>query len=153
MKILVVDDSKMVRVILKRWLVQLRFPEADVIEAANGELALKTFEKFPIDAVITDWSMPVMDGLTLVKEIRKRCQQIPIIMITSEGDRERVTTAIQSGVNDYLVKPFTAGTLRDKLSLLLKTLAARSDSAASAPERAPAPQASAQESPPEKVDA
>jgi CheY-like chemotaxis protein len=57
-KILVVDDSQMVRLIVKRWFEQLKVPEADVIEASNGEIALKAFEKYPIDAVITDWSMP-----------------------------------------------------------------------------------------------
>jgi two-component system chemotaxis response regulator CheY len=145
-KILVVDDSQMVRVILKRWLVQLKVLEADVIEAGNGEIALRAFEKCPIDAVITDWSMPLMDGLTLVKEIRKRSLLIPIIMITSEADRDRVTAAVQSGVSDYLVKPFTPGALRDKLSLLLNTIAARSSSADSALGKVLSPQASTQES-------
>ena len=77
--------------------------------------ALALFEADKFDIVLTDWNMPVMDGLTLLKEIRSRDQEIPIVMITTEAERARVVTAIEAGVSDYLVKPFTADALNAKL--------------------------------------
>jgi len=113
MKVLLVDDSGTMRTIQKRCLNKLGIE--DVAEAEDGVQALQIFETAHFDVVMTDWNMPNMDGLTLLKEIRQRNKQIPVIMITTEAERARVVTAIQAGVSDYLVKPFTADGLKEKL--------------------------------------
>jgi|HubBroStandDraft_6_1064221.scaffolds.fasta_scaffold306043_2 two-component system chemotaxis response regulator CheY len=118
MKVLIVDDTTMVRVVLKRWCVNLGLSEADIIEAENGQRALSRFETSSPDAVITDWSMPVMDGLTLVQEIRKRNSTVPIVMVTSQAERDQVVAALEAGINDYLVKPFSPIDIKRKLSKL-----------------------------------
>ncbi len=115
MKVLLVDDSGTMRAIQKRCLFKLGIAEGDIVEADNGQAALALFETDRFDIVLTDWNMPVMDGLTLLKEIRSRDQEIPIVMITTEAERARVVTAIEAGVSDYLVKPFTADALNAKL--------------------------------------
>jgi two-component system chemotaxis response regulator CheY len=94
-----------------------------VTEAGDGAVALNAFKTAAVDLVMTDWNMPNMDGLTLVREIRKLNQTVPILMITTEAERSRVVTAIQAGVNDYLVKPFTADLLKAKLEKLLASVA------------------------------
>lgn len=116
MKLLLVDDSGTMRTIQKRCLIKLGIAEGDIAEADNGQTALQQFEADQLDVVITDWNMPVMDGLTLLKEIRKRNTDIPVIMITTEAERVRVVTAIEAGVSDYLVKPFTPDDLKEKLT-------------------------------------
>lgn len=113
MKILLVDDSATMRTVQKRCLASLGI--RDPQEAADGVQALKLFEEQAFDIVFTDWNMPNMDGLQLLKEIRSRNREIPVIMITTEGERSRVVAAIQAGVSDYLVKPFSPDALRQKL--------------------------------------
>jgi two-component system, chemotaxis family, chemotaxis protein CheY len=113
MKVLLVDDSGTMRTIQKRCLNKLGVE--DVVEAEDGRQALEFFEKQPFDVVLSDWNMPNMDGLALLKEIRVRNKAVPVIMITTEAERARVVTAIQAGVSDYLVKPFTPDGLREKL--------------------------------------
>ncbi len=105
MKVLVVDDSEMTRMIAKKTLRSIGV--TDVVEAADGELALKVFDTENPDVVFSDWNMPNMDGLTLLREIRTRRTDVPVIMITTEGSRGKVVQAVQDGVSDYLVKPFT----------------------------------------------
>lgn len=115
MKVLLVDDSGTMRTIQKRCLNKLGIEDGDIVEAEDGRQALEYFEKQTFDVVLSDWNMPNMDGLTLLKEIRQRSKDIPIIMITTEAERARVVTAIQAGISDYLVKPFTPDGLREKL--------------------------------------
>jgi len=114
MRVLVVDDSGTMRTIQKRCLEKLGITE--ILEAADGVEALGVFENNVFELVLTDWNMPNMDGLTLLKEIRKRNTKIPVFMITTEGERNRVVDAIQAGVSDYLVKPFTPDGLKEKLA-------------------------------------
>jgi two-component system, chemotaxis family, chemotaxis protein CheY len=119
MKVLLVDDTTLVRVMLRRWCLTLGLGHEDIVEAENGQIALARFDAQSPDAVITDWSMPVMDGLTLVKEIRKRNASVPIVMVTSQAERQHVIEAIQAGANDYLVKPFSPSDIRKKLQRIL----------------------------------
>ena len=121
MKILLVDDSGTMRAIQKRCLFKLGVSEDDVVEAENGQTGLEEFDKGGFDIVLTDWNMPVMDGLTMLKEIRTRNADIPIIMITTESERARVVAAIEAGVSDYLVKPYTADALNAKLEKWVPT--------------------------------
>ena len=115
MKVLLVDDSGTMRSIQKRCLIKLGVAEGDIADAENGQVALQLFEAGQFDLVLSDWNMPVMDGLTLLKEIRQRNTTIPVIMITTESERSRVVAAIQAGASDYLVKPFTQDDLNGKL--------------------------------------
>ena len=114
MKVLLVDDSGTMRSIQKRCLNKLGVN--DVVEAEDGRAALVAFEAQKFDVVLSDWNMPNMDGLTLLKEIRQRNQTVPVIMITTEAERSRVISAIQSGCSDYLTKPFSPEMLQEKLA-------------------------------------
>lgn len=113
MRVLLVDDSGTMRTIQKRCLNKLGID--DVVEAEDGVQALKLFMAGSIDLVMTDWNMPNMDGLTLLKEIRARNKQVPVFMITTEAERTRIIEAIKCGVSDYLVKPFTPDGLKAKV--------------------------------------
>lgn len=113
MKVLLVDDSGTMRTIQKRCLNKLGIES--VAEADEGARALELFENDEFDVVLCDWNMPVMDGLTLLKKIRARDARVPVIMVTTEAERSRVVAAIQAGVSDYLVKPFTPDELKNKL--------------------------------------
>ncbi|MFK7777695.1 MAG: response regulator [Gimesia sp.] len=119
MKILLVDDSGTMRTIQKRCLLKLGIE--DVTEAEDGVQALEKFKGGTFDIVLSDWNMPNMDGLELLKEIRLLNKEIPVIMITTESERARVVTAIQAGVSDYLVKPFTPDSLKSKLERWVTT--------------------------------
>ncbi len=119
MKLLIVDDSATTRAILKRNCLMLGVLGDEILEADNGQVALERFAYHACDAVITDWMMPVMDGLALVKAIRKRQSAVRIVMVTSKRDRKDVVEAIASGVNDYLIKPFSADVVKNKLSTLV----------------------------------
>lgn len=114
MKVLLVDDSGVMRKIIARSLNSLWIEE--VVEAADGVEALEAFgDGTGFDLVLTDWNMPRMNGLELVKAIRATGNKIPIMMITTETEKEQVVIAIQAGVNDYLVKPFDQEMLTLKL--------------------------------------
>jgi len=112
-RVLVADDSSTMRKIILRSLTAVGVPGA--VEAADGEEAVKLFSPGSFDLVLTDWNMPGKNGLEVVTEIRKQDKDVPIIMVTTEAEKSRVLEAIQAGVSDYLVKPFTADTLREKL--------------------------------------
>ncbi|MDX1964929.1 MAG: response regulator [Pirellulales bacterium] len=112
-KILVADDSGTMRKIIIRSLNALGF--TDIVEAADGCQACSLFGEQGFDMVLTDWNMPGKSGLEVVKAIRAAGSKIPVVLITTEGEKSRVLEAIQAGVSDYLVKPFEAEALRAKL--------------------------------------
>lgn len=112
-RVLVADDSSTMRKIILRSLQAVGVPAAE--EAADGQEAIDMFKKAPFDLVLTDWNMPNKNGLDVIREIRAMNGAVPIIMVTTEAEKTRVLEAIQAGVSDYLVKPFTADTLREKL--------------------------------------
>ncbi len=112
-RVLVADDSSTMRKIILRSLQAVGVPTA--VEAADGNEAVAMFKPGEIDLVLTDWNMPGKTGLEVVQDIRTKDANVPIIMVTTEAEKGRVMEAIQAGVSDYLVKPFTAETLREKL--------------------------------------
>lgn len=112
-RVLVADDSSTMRKIILRSLQAVGVSTA--VEAADGNEAISLFKPGEFDMVLTDWNMPGKSGLEVVQDIRARDPKVPIIMITTEAEKGRVIQAIQAGVSDYLVKPFTADTLREKL--------------------------------------
>ncbi len=120
MKFLVVDDFSTMRRIIKNLLRDIGY--TDVVEAEDGKLALSQLKTGQIDFVITDWNMPNMTGLELLKEIRKEkgFDELPVLMVTAESRKEQIVEAAKSGVNGYIVKPFNAQTLREKLDKILK---------------------------------
>ena len=118
--VLVVDDSAMMRKIVIKNLKEAGF-DVNVVEAGDGAEGLDKFRAGGISCVLSDWNMPNMDGLTMVKEIRKLDPQkvVPIIMITTEGSAEKVKDAVLAGANNYLAKPFTADRFKEKLAKIL----------------------------------
>ncbi len=116
-KVLVVDDSATMRRIIVNNLKASGYE--DVVEASNGVEALSNMAG--VDIVLTDWNMPVMDGLSLVKEIRGNSSfsGVPIIMVTTEGAKGEVIEALKQGVNDYIVKPFTKQVIIEKVEKVL----------------------------------
>lgn len=112
-RVLVADDSSTMRKIILRSLQAVGVN--DTTEAADGAEAVSLFKPGEYEMVLTDWNMPGKTGLEVVEEIRQQDANVPIIMITTEAEKGRVMQAIQAGVSDYLVKPFTAETLREKL--------------------------------------
>lgn len=112
-RVLVADDSSTMRKIIIRALSALGITE--ITEAENGEVAIKKFPTAPFDLVLTDWNMPVKSGLEVIQAIRAINTDTPIIMITTEAEKRRVVEAIQAGVTDYLVKPFEADDLKQKV--------------------------------------
>ena len=120
MKIMLVDDSRTIRNIQKKVLAQLGY--TDIVEASDGVEALSAYKESPPDLMLVDWNMPNMDGITLVKTIRQTDKSIPLIMCTTEAEKSRVVEALKAGVNNYVVKPFTAETLSDKINQTLSKL-------------------------------
>jgi two-component system chemotaxis response regulator CheY len=116
MKILVVDDFSTMRRIVKNILRQLNF--TNIIEADDGSSALDILQKEKIDMVVSDWNMPKMTGLELLKVIRgdDALKDIPFLMVTAEAQQENIIEAVKSGVSNYIVKPFTAETLGQKIN-------------------------------------
>jgi len=121
MRILIVDDSSTMRRIIGNVVQQLGVAKDDFDEAEDGVVAWKLFQdNNNYDVVLTDWNMPNMNGLELVKTIRTVDKKIPIVMITTEGGKGEVITALKAGVNNYIVKPFSAEILKEKLDGLVK---------------------------------
>ena len=121
MRILIVDDSSTMRRIIGNVIMQLGFNKEDYDEAEDGVKAWKMLNEGQYDIILTDWNMPNMNGLELVKKIRAEGSHIktPIIMITTEGGRGEVIAALRAGVNNYIVKPFPVETLKEKLDSVL----------------------------------
>ena len=115
MKILVVDDFSTMRRIIRNILKQLGYNNIE--EAEDGDVALEKLKEGEFDFVITDWNMPNMTGLDLLKAIRgdERLKDIKVLIVTAEAEKENVVQAAQAGVNDYVVKPFTADVLQQKI--------------------------------------
>ncbi len=120
MKIITVDDSSTMRRIIKNTLKRIGYG-SDVLEAGDGKEALEVLSNNSVDLIITDWNMPVMDGLAFVKSIRSdsKYDDVPIIMVTTEAAKEDIITALKAGVNNYVVKPFTPDVLKDKIDTVL----------------------------------
>ena len=114
-RILIVDDFSTMRRIVKNLLDDLGF--TNTAEADDGTTALVELQKAKFDLVVTDWNMPGMPGIDLLKAIRadETLAKIPVLMVTAEAKREQIIEAAQAGVNGYIIKPFTAATLEDKL--------------------------------------
>jgi two-component system chemotaxis response regulator CheY len=123
MKILLVDDSRTIRNIEKNVLAEIGFP--DVIEAGDGLEALSRIAAEAPDLILVDWSMPNMDGIQMVRKVRETDKSTPIIMCTTEAEKPRVVEAIKAGVNNYVVKPFTAETLSEKITQTLGKVSAK----------------------------
>ncbi|HSK24324.1 MAG TPA: response regulator [Egicoccus sp.] len=118
MRALVIDDSRATRAILSRILQQVGFATADV---ADGQLALTWLaENGPVELALVDWNMPVLDGLSFVKIVRANpaYADMKLMMVTTESDVERMITALEAGADEYAMKPFTAGVIREKLDIL-----------------------------------
>ncbi|MGF1635421.1 MAG: response regulator [Phycisphaerae bacterium] len=122
MKILLVDDSKTMRNIQKKVLGDL--PCQDFGEAGDGVEALQVLQQGTYDLALVDWNMPNMDGHTLVTKIRVDNKKMPLIMCTTEAEKERVVEAIKAGVNNYIIKPFTPETLLEKVRATLDKMKA-----------------------------
>ncbi|MCS6971231.1 MAG: response regulator [Planctomycetota bacterium] len=118
--VLVVDDSAMMRKIVIKNLKDCGF-DVQIVEAGDGKEGLEKFSAGGIDLVLTDWNMPNMDGVTMVREIRKLDpeKKIPIIMITTEGSADKVKEAVLAGASNYLAKPFTPDRFKEKLGKFL----------------------------------
>ena len=116
MKILIVDDFSTMRRIIKNLLNDLGF--MNIVEADDGNTALPVLKKGGIDFLVTDWNMPGMTGIELLKHVRAddKLGSLPVLMVTAEQKREQIVEAAEAGVNGYIVKPFTAVTLKEKMS-------------------------------------
>ncbi len=115
LKVLVVDDMSTMRRIIKNVLKQIGF--SDLVEAENGQDALTKLKAGDIGFIVSDWNMPVMQGIDLLRAVRADAElkHLPFLMVTAEGQKENIIEAVQAGVSNYVVKPFTAEALQAKL--------------------------------------
>jgi two-component system chemotaxis response regulator CheY len=120
MKILTVDDFSTMRRIIRNILRQIGY--SNIAEAETGGAALNTLQTQDIDFVISDWNMPGMSGLELLQAIRAddKLKNIPVLMVTAEALKDNVVEALKAGVNGYIVKPFTAETLKEKIDAIFE---------------------------------
>ena len=125
MKFLVVDDFSTMRRIVRNLLKELGFPNVD--EAEDGVVALQKLRGSDFDFVISDWNMPNMDGLALLQNMRadEALKKIPLLMVTAEAKKENIVAAAQAGASGYVVKPFTAATLDEKLNKIFQNMASK----------------------------
>nr|WP_221799036.1 chemotaxis response regulator CheY [Oceanobacter mangrovi] len=120
MKILIVDDFSTMRRIVKNLLRDLGF--TNTAEADDGSTALPMLQQGDFDFLVTDWNMPGMSGIDLLKKVRadERLRHLPVLMVTAEAKREQIVAAAQAGVNGYVVKPFTAAVLKEKIEKIFE---------------------------------
>ncbi|MBW1916166.1 MAG: response regulator [Deltaproteobacteria bacterium] len=118
-RVMVVDDFATMRRIIKGALKQLGF--SDIIEAEDGDLAFKMLKKDKVGLIVSDWNMPNMTGIDLLKAVRQdsNLKGTPFIMVTAEGQKDNIIQAVQSGVSNYVVKPFTPETFNKKVTTVL----------------------------------
>lgn len=124
-KILVVDDFSTMRRIVKNILKQLGYQNIE--EAEDGAQAYSKLKSGDFSFVVSDWNMPNMDGLELLKKIRsdEGLKHLPVLMVTAEAEKEKVIEAIKAGVSNYIVKPFTADVLKEKMERIFEKLGNR----------------------------
>ncbi|WP_166432714.1 chemotaxis response regulator CheY [Luteimonas yindakuii] len=122
MRVLIVDDFSTMRRIIKNLLTDLGFN--NTVEAEDGHSALAVLRQDAVELVITDWNMPGMTGIELLRAIRADAalRALPVLMVTAEAKREQIIEAAQNGVNGYIIKPFTAQTLEEKLNKVFERL-------------------------------
>jgi two-component system chemotaxis response regulator CheY len=123
-KILIVDDMSTMRRIVKNTLKQIGFVNFEEAEDGNGALAM--LQQGGFDFVVSDWNMPNMTGLDLLKAIRQdvALKTLPVLMVTAEAQKENILDAVRAGVSNYIVKPFTAETLKEKIDKIFDKKAA-----------------------------
>ena len=116
-QILIVDDTSMMRVLIKSFLRNMGVTK--LLEASDGEMALEILRHNPVDLILSDWNMPKITGIELLREVRGdfHLKRIPFIMISAESSAENISQAIQLKVNHYLIKPFTAAQIEQKVGL------------------------------------
>jgi two-component system chemotaxis response regulator CheY len=121
-KIMVVDDFATMRKVIRNLLKQVGYE--NIVEAEDGVIALKTLKSQKIDFVVSDWNMPNMTGLELLKAVRsdEDLKSMPFLMVTAEALQDNVIAAVKAGVSNYIVKPFTAETLNDKITKILEKI-------------------------------
>lgn len=121
-KILVVDDFPTMRRIVRNLLKELGFENVD--EAEDGQMALEKLRNGNFEFVVSDWNMPNLDGLSMLKQIRAdpALSSLPVLMVTAEAKKENIVAAAQAGASGYVVKPFTAATLEEKLNKIFEKL-------------------------------
>lgn len=124
MKILIVDDFSTMRRIIKNLLRDLGFTNTS--EADDGQTALPMLQTGKFDFLVTDWNMPGMQGIDLLKAVRSdpELSSLPVLMVTAESKRDQIVEAAQAGVNGYVVKPFTAQTLKEKIDKIFERIEA-----------------------------
>jgi two-component system, chemotaxis family, chemotaxis protein CheY len=122
MRFLVVDDFSTMRRIVRNLLKELGFH--DVVEAEDGSVALAKLKTDKFDFVISDWNMPNMTGIELLKAVRADAalKQLPVLMVTAEAKKENIVEAAQAGASGYIVKPFTAATLDEKITKIFNKM-------------------------------
>ena len=122
MKILIVDDFSTMRRIIKNLLRDLGF--TNTVEADDGTTALPILQGGTIDFLVTDWNMPGMTGIELLRAVRadEKLKSIPVLMVTAEAKRDQIISAAQAGVNGYVVKPFTAVALKEKIEKIFERI-------------------------------
>ena len=123
MKILIVDDFSTMRRIIKNLLRDLGF--TNTVEADDGITAIPILNSGSIDFLVTDWNMPGMTGIDLLRHVRadEKLRTLPVLMVTAEAKREQIIEAAQAGVNGYVVKPFTALALKEKIEKIFERIA------------------------------
>jgi len=131
MRILVVDDFSTMRRIVRNLLIDLGIRPKMIQEADDGSNAMALLRNVRFDLVITDWNMPNMSGIDLLRSIREwdKIKTLPVLMVTAENDREQIIAAAQAGVNGFVVKPFSAATLEQKIHRIFERLAVSEASA------------------------